>query len=271
MLLPLLATLPPRPPLRCRSLTMDAEQDALAYWEAYGAAWDRPLKTLDVQAAWNCGELDGILPSGRLSRASKERLLTLGRALELFESDQLQVRRRFRNLKVPEELAPRWERVVARRTAMQADGRWDAVLNEGERYRQNVIREQASPLGVSRAVAGALIGSPVSAERGAFAALLATAGIDAEERWLTAALLADFEAEVNGLEAAPRPARLSTSFAEREAERDLEEARSFGVTGVLAGLLFGALTNWYIVGYLGGGEGGGGGADGLEKALDLLQ
>ena len=269
MLLPLLALSPRCPPRladRCHlGMAEGAKDGAPRYWEAFGAAWDRPLRTLDVQAAWSCGELDGILPSGRPSRSSTDRLLTLARALQLYESGDLPVRRRFRN-HAASELAPRWERVVARRAAMQADGRWDEILREGEQYRQRIN----SPLGAaSRAVSF----RPESAERGAFAELLSTAGDDAEERWLTAALLADFEAEVNSLPAAPAPAparSFSSGFAAREAERDVEEAQGFGVSGVVAGLLFGGLLNWYIVGYLGA-RPDGGVADGLERSLDLLQ
>ena len=271
MLLPLLAVSPRCGPPRLIGMAEGAKDGALGYWEAYGAAWERPLRTLDVQAAWSCGELDGILPSGRASRTSTDRLLTLARALQLFESGDLPVRRRFRN-HAASELAPRWERVVARRAAMQAEGRWDEVLREGEQYRQRVIRQQTSPLGpLSRAVAGGF--RPEPPERGAFAELLSTAGDDAEERWLTAALLADFEAEVSSLPAAaaPAPARsYSAGFAAREAERDVEEARAFGASGVVAGLLLGGLLNWYVVGYLGA-RPDGGVADGLERSLDLLQ
>ena len=275
MLLPLLALSPRYPPRftdRCHLWMAEGAKDgAPRYWEAFGAAWERPLRTLDVQAAWSCGELDGILPSGRPSRSSTGRLLTLARALQLFESGDLPVRRRFRN-HAASELAPRWERVVTRRAAMQTDGRWDEILREGEQYRLRVIREQSSLLGVaSRAAAGGF--RPESAERGAFAELLSMAGDDAEERWLTAALLADFEAEVNSLPAAPAPASarsFSSGFAAREAERDIEEAQAFGVSGVVAGLLFGGLLNWYIVGYLGA-RPDGGVADGLERSLDLLQ
>ena len=42
------------------------------------------------------------------------------------------------------------------------------------------------------------------------------------------------------------------------------------MSGVVAGLLFGGLLNWYIVGYLGA-RPDGGVADGLERSLDLLQ
>ena len=263
---PLTDRCPPRLTDRCHiGMAEGAKDGAPRYWEAFGAAWERPLRTLDVQAAWSCGELDGILPSGKPSRSSTDRLLTLARALQLYESGDLPVRRRFRN-HAASELAPRWERVVARRAAMQADGRWDEILREGEQYRQRIN----SPLGAaSRAVSF----RPESAECGAFAELLSTAGDDAEERWLTAALLADFEAEVNSLPAAPAPAPVrsfSAGFKAREDERDEEEAQAFGVSGVVAGLLFGGLLNWYIVGYLGA-RPDGGVADGLERSLDLLQ
>ena len=263
---PLTDRCPPRLTDRCHiGMAEGAKDGAPRYWEAFGAAWERPLRTLDVQAAWSCGELDGILPSGKPSRSSTDRLLTLARALQLYESGDLPVRRRFRN-HAASELAPRWERVVARRAAMQADGRWDEILREGEQYRQRIN----SPLGAaSRAVSF----RPESAECGAFAELLSTAGDDAEERWLTAALLADFEAEVNSLPAAPAPAparSFSAGFKAREDERDEEKAQAFGVSGVVAGLLFGGLLNWYIVGYLGA-RPDGGVADGLERSLDLLQ
>ena len=41
---------------------------------------------------YDLGDLDGVLPSGTPSRLqSSERLLALGRAIELFEKDELQV------------------------------------------------------------------------------------------------------------------------------------------------------------------------------------
>ena len=66
------------------------------------------------------------------------------------------------------------------------------------------------------------------------------------------------------------PWAYSAGFAAREAERDVEEARAFGASGVVAGLLLGGLLNWYVVGYLGA-RPDGGVADGLERSLDLLQ
>jgi hypothetical protein len=45
----------------------------------------------DVSAAWSCGELDGILPSGSPSRIATDRMLTLPRALELFEEEKIDV------------------------------------------------------------------------------------------------------------------------------------------------------------------------------------
>ena len=180
MLLPLLAVSPRCPPRltdRCHlGMAEGAKDGALGYWEAYGAAWERPLRTLDVQAAWSCGELDGILPSGRASRTSTDRLLTLARALQLFESGDLPVRRRFRN-HAASELAPRWERVVARRAAMQAEGRWDEVLREGE---QRLVR-RAQPARARRAQPEVLVRPRVAHQRAKGHRRLREAQTD--ERW----------------------------------------------------------------------------------------
>jgi len=254
----------------------------LSYWRAHSAKWAKPLRMLDVSAAWQCGELDGVLPSGTPSRAAtSERMLTLGRAVALFEKDDLQVRRRFRNM-TPVEMAPRWDRVMATRARLQATGTWDGIVRESDKaraYQRAVVRGEvedgdASPA-VSRVVATVL--SPAlkaaatqrsKADGGvqlAFAELMETAGDEPAERWLTAVLLAELESEVAELPAAAAPtAAAGSSFAEREAKRDVEQANSFGLIGVGAAL---ALVLLQAL----GGAAGGGGDDGLLRTLDLMQ
>ena len=260
----------------------DADEALLSYWEAPSTTWTTALRIVDVQAAWTCGELDGVLPSGAPSRvATSERMLSLGRAIELFEKDEIQVRRRFRNLTAA-ELAPRWQRVMATRARLQAAGTWDEIVRESDKaraYQRAMVRGEvedadASPL-ASRIVATVLspalkaaAGQRSKQDGGlsvAFAELLETAGDGPAERWLTAVLLAEFEGEVNELPPVDRSAASSSpSFAEQEAKRDVEQANSFGVVGVGAALLV-AVTQFA---FLGGA--GGGGDDSLQRTLDLM-
>ena len=303
-LVPLAFRSPQRPVLRrrfaavrsCVTAVRNCVTDDLdTYWQTHAAAWEQPLRLLDVQAAWNCGELDGILPSGRPSRAAaNERLLTLPRAIALFEEGELNVRRRYRNMKA-EELQPRWERVAGRRVKLQTDGVWDDIVSKSDEMRRSQralvdgeAGADASPLSRARArvlspILGAAERQRSRADGGVSSACLelcTTAGRDAVERWLTAALLADVEAEIAAMPAANGDGdavkqRSRSSFAEREAERDVEEAQAFGVYGVIAGLIFGATVNYLVV-FGGGGDGAGDGlvgtsAEGLQRTLDLLQ
>ena len=96
-----------RSSLRAKTRALDPLDELEAYWQAHGAKWKRTLEILDVRAAWQAGECDGVLPSGKRSRAAaQEKLVDVARALELYDSDELQIRRRFRNA-TPSELLPR--------------------------------------------------------------------------------------------------------------------------------------------------------------------
>jgi len=258
-----------------------SEEEFLAYWRAHSAKWQTPLQMLDVSAAWASGELDGIFPSGRQSRAAtSERMLTLGRAVELFEKGELQVRRRFRKM-TPEEMAPRWDRVMATRARLRAAGTWSEIVRESDKaraYERALVRgevedDKASPA-ISRVVA--MILSPAlkaaAAQRSradggmrlAFAELLEAAGDSPPERWLTAVLLAELESEVTKLESAS-PAPTKPSFAEQEDMRDVEQANLFGAVGVGAAVAIG------LAQVFGRGIGGGGADDSLQRTLDLMQ
>ena len=261
-----------------------SDTELLAYWKAHSVKWSTPLRLLDVQAAWTCGELNGVLPSGAPSRvATSERMLSLGRAIELFDKDELQVRRRYRNL-TPVELAPRWDRVMATRTRLQAAGTWDEIVRESDKaraYQRAMVRGEvedadASPL-ASRVVATVLSPALKAAANQrsksdggvslAFAELLETAGDEPAERWLTAVLLAEFEGEINDLPpAASSMADAPPSFAQQEAERDVEQANTFGFVGVGAALL--VVSAALLVGP--GGDAGGD-AESLQRTLDLMQ
>ena len=206
-----------------------AEDELERYWAAHGAKWKRPCEMLDVRAAWNAGELDGIMPSGRESRQSKDRMISVARALELYDEDKLSVRRRFRNSK-PEELLPRWKKICARRASLQEQGGWATAVVESEKRRDfqraliegEVESADASPA-ASRAVASMLSPALKAAAKqrnkadggvlSAMAALQETAGDDVDERWLTAALLADLEAEVSEIEARDAPRQTSEGWA----------------------------------------------------------
>merc|ERR1719379_1784149 len=106
------------------------------------------MRMLDVSVAYRSGELNSILPSGKPSRVpSSEPLMTLGRAIELFDKGEVQVRRRFRNLQ-PVEWVPRWERAVATRARLQAAGQWEAIVAESEMARQHecaAVRGEEAP------------------------------------------------------------------------------------------------------------------------------
>ena len=181
--------------------------------------------------------------SGRAPRRRKSS--STWRALELYDSDELQIRRRFRNA-TPSELLPRWTKVIEERDRLQDEGAWDAAVVQSEQQRefqQSIVKGEvesadASPA-LSRAVATAL--SPVlkaaantrnKADGGQLLELnklQETAGADAAERWLTAALLASLETEVAELE--PRAAS-PQSFREREDELATEEGSSgFSASG----------------------------------------
>jgi hypothetical protein len=260
------------------------DEEFLAYWSAHSNKWATPLQILDVYAAWECGELDGILPSGAPSRAATERMLTLNRAVELFEKDQLQVRRRFRNM-TPVEMASRWERVMATRTRLQNAGTWEDIVRESDSaraYERAIVRGEvedadASPV-LSRVIATLLSPALKAAAtqrsradggmRLAFAELLETAGDEPSERWLTAVLLAELEGEVADLPPAASRAAASPSFAEQEAQRDVEQANSFGLFGVGVAVI--AVLAQALGGAVGGG-GGGGGDDALQRTLNLMQ
>ena len=275
----------------------DADDELNAYWQKHETKWRRPLRLLDVFSAWNIGELDGVLPSGNPSRtAQSERMLTLSRAIELFDEGKLDVRSRYRSLSV-DELKPRWARIVETRSKLQADKSWDKVVEESDKARAyekalvegEVESEDASPA-ASRFVATLLSPALKAAAaqraradggiRKEYAKLQQSAGADAAERWLTAALLAELESEASKLEPATAKADASPSkstfdFKAREAERDLEQANFGGLLGVglalVAGVLF--LVDWEAV-LNGGGEFYWQPADtrsGLDKALDLMQ
>ena len=275
-----------RPPLLASTrrtvstlVATESDPELEVYWKSHGDKWAVPLRLLDVRAAWACGELDGILPSGKASRVETgARMLTLSNAVELFESGGLAVRRRFRGM-TAEELAPRWSRVVQTRASLKASGRWDDVIVESEKVRSfekslvegSVEDEDASPL-ASRVVATVL--SPAlraaakqrdRADGGiklGLATLMASAGEDAAERWLTAALLAELENEADSLKPA-KPAAPSSTFAATEAQRDVEQAQGMGVYGLLAGLTVVLLQALLL--------GAGGEQSSLESTLDLMK
>jgi hypothetical protein len=169
------------------------------------------------------------------------------------------IRRRYRNMRL-EELRPRWMRVVEIRKKLQSEQRWEQIVQESDRYRAfmqayvegDVEEEEASPV-LSRYVATFF--SPAlklaanqrsKADGGmkrALAELINSAGSDAEERWLTAALLADIESDASSLPVVQTKAT-SPSFAEIEAERDLQVSSQSGLLGVGLALVAGII--WII-------------------------
>jgi len=236
------------------------------YWKENSAKWEKTLRIFDVRAAWASGSLNGILPSGSPSRgAPNERLIALPRALELFEADEQKflVRRRFRNMSV-EELRPRWEAIASKRSALRAEGRWTEVVRESERYRAferslvegKVESADASPA-FSRAVAtilspalGAAARQRSRADGGMRAAqveLLDSAGATPDERWVTAALLAELETE---LEDVPVQTAVTGSlFASEEAERDIADAGSGALYGVIGAVFLFSLQQLLAAGF----------------------
>ena len=281
---------------RAPRMAADADDELNAYWQKHETKWRRPLRLLDVFSAWNIGELDGVLPSGNPSRtAQSERMLTLSRAIELFDEGKLDVRSRYRSLSV-DELKPRWARIVETRSKLQAIklGHGRRGVGQGARVREGARRGRGRVGGrvacrltlcgdaaLARAQSGRGAARPADGGiRKEYAKLQQSAGADAAERWLTAALLAELESEASKLEPAPAkadasPSKSTCDFNAREAERDLEQANFGGLLGVglalVAGVLF--LVDWEAV-LNGGGEFYWQPADtrsGLDKALDLMQ
>ena len=122
--------------LRAKTRALDPLDELEEYWQAHGAKWKRTLEILDVRAAWQAGECDGVLPSGKRSRAAaQEKLVDVARALELYDADELQIRRRFRNA-TPSELLPRWTKIIAERDRLQDEGAWDAAVVQSEQQRE---------------------------------------------------------------------------------------------------------------------------------------
>ena len=261
------------PPLRAKTRGESPLEELEAYWAKHETKWKRPLSLLDVRAAWNAGELDGILPSGRPSRgAADARLISVAQAVELYDRDELSVRRRFRNA-TPSELAPRFERVVAARTELQRAGKWAAAVVESEKRRRferavvegDVEDEDASPA-ASRAAATLLApvlkaaaGARNKADGGALLAMTTLqdeAGDDVDEKWVTAALLADLESEVAAI--APREKPAGTYSQAADASRDAADGNEGALLGVGLALVV------VVVQTLLGGGGGGGGGGGLD-------
>jgi len=234
-----------------------------SYWEENSAKWEKTLRILDVRASWKSGSLNGILPSGNSSRgAPNDRLISLPRALELFEANEqtFPVRRRFRQMKL-EEFRPRWDAVMSKRSIVRMKGQWEVAVDESEKYRTyekslvegKVESADASPA-YSRVVAkilspalGAAARQRTRADGGVKATqvdLLESAGNTAEERWITAALLAELETELETIPMAQTVTQ-GSSFASQEAERDIEDAGSGALYGIItAALLFLAQKLW---------------------------
>ncbi|KAJ1445716.1 hypothetical protein M885DRAFT_592153 [Pelagophyceae sp. CCMP2097] len=219
------------------------------YWAAHGALWQPVLRSYDVRAAWLSGELDGILPSGATSRdKAGERFIALAKAIELFDAGKIDVRRRFRGAAAA-DVEARWQRVAARRQQLRSAGTWAKAVSESEKTRAyeaaliagNVESADASPA-AARAVATLL--SPAlraaanqrnKADGGvllALSELQATAGATADERWLTASLLADLEQEVALL--APRAKEPQSYSKQADAARDEADGNGGALIGVAA-------------------------------------
>ena len=133
---------------------MLATAGAEIYWQAHGAKWKRTMEILDVRAAWQAGECDGVLPSGKRSRAAaQEKLVDVARALELYDADELQIRRRFRNA-TPSELLPRWTKIIAERDRLQDEGAWDAAVVQSEQrreFQQSIVKGEVESADASPA------------------------------------------------------------------------------------------------------------------------
>ena len=91
------------------------------------------------------------------------------------------------------------------------------------------------------------------------AELLEAAGDDVDERWVTGALLADFEAEVQKIE--PRAKAPQTYSATSDAARDEADGASGALLGV--GLAVVAIVAQQLLSASSGGGGGGGGLEGF--------
>jgi hypothetical protein len=265
-----------------------ADEEFAAYWRAHKAKWETPMRLLDVNVAYRSGELNSILPNGQPSRVpSGEPLMTLGKAVELFDDGKVQVRRRFRNLQ-PVEWVPRWDRAVATRARLQAMGNWEMIALESEKAREyenamvrgEMEKAEGSSGGIRMSVEAA--GRKASANfqnqvdggiRLAFAELLETAGETPEERLLSAVLLAEFKNEAEALTfearlkaAAARAAEAKAAGIDPELAQKVYTAKKASNSRAMT--LIGAAV---FIGLALVAVGGVGSTDPLQSTLDLLQ
>jgi hypothetical protein len=262
------------------------DKDLQHYWRTHSTKWETPLRLLDVTVAYKCGELNSILPSGEPSRQpSSEPLLTIGRAVELHDKGEVQVRRRFRNL-APVEWNPRWERAMATCTRLKMTGAWDDIVRESEKarkYESAIVRgeiedpEAAQGRGIVMSVGAPALKAQAKLKshfdgglRLAVAELLETAGETAEERLVTAVLLAEFKGEAEAMTFEARLKEAAASFAQKKAAKEQREkmARGIAVAGVGTEVIVGVAL---LVALALAVSGWGGNDDSLQSTLDLLQ
>lgn len=263
------------------------DEDFQAYWRAHKDKWATPFRLMDVTVAYQCGELNSILPSGQAARVpSDEPLLTVGRAVELHEKGEVQVRRRFRNL-TPRELEERWDRAMVTCARLQMTGRWNDIVQESEvarQYEASRARGETDTSQASSAASRIVMTVQAPAQKAtadvqnsldggmrlAMAELLETAGDTAEERLVTAILLSEFKNEVDSMAFEARLQAAEKMFAAKQARAQAQpqaRSRRFTLGGVASAKILAGLALLYGLAVAAGNVFD----DSLQTTLDLMQ
>jgi hypothetical protein len=222
---------------------------------------------------------------------SSEPLLTLGRAVELHEKGELQVRKRFRNQQ-PVEWQRRWDSACETRMRLQFSGNWEAIVTESEKAREyecavvrGEVEDPEAAAGGSRIVmsVGGAASKKATAQlknhfdgglRLSFAELLETAGETPEERLFSAMLLAEFKNEAEAITFEKRLQDAAESYQKAKAQMGPEAAATMAKAKASAKAgnsraLF-AIGAAVLIG-IALAVGGFGSDDSLQQTLDLMQ
>lgn len=252
------------------ALLSEAEGEELkAYWEAHKAKWATPLRLIEFDTAFECGELYGQNFGMERDQGTEKKFFRMGEGkdlgdketfLELFKNGELLVPRRYRNM-TPEEptgLAALWEQVCAARAHLKAAGTWDDIVRETEEARKIEYGRAQEELEQVYMVGGM---------RRAFTELTSTAGDTPTERLITELLMTAVSRNSRQNVQAAGKKEISAGI------QDLPSGRKLLVLQVKRSQIKLALgvALVVVVGLALAFGGGGGSQDSLERTLELLQ